>query len=272
MSAAAFVSNVRGEPAMALADAWRGSSCFLCCCGPSLATTPLELLNQRGLLTAAVNQAGATIPVRPNFWFAYDSPGRFHERIWCDPGIMKFVRAVHQNLNTRRFDASGNRWVSSRPVQDFPNVWFVDNGFGFTPEAFLGLAPPAFGGKFVQPDGHTRETKSVFLVAVRLLYWLGIREIYLVGADWHCRPEEPYGFAIAKSRGACGANNTTLEIVRQWMHAMRPHFEAAGLNVWNCTPGSKLDTFDFLDFTEAVNREVAKLPVIDTLRGIYQGC
>lgn len=265
-----FLFNATGQPAMVLENAYKGSACFLCGCGPSLNALPLERLNQRGLLVAALNQVGATIPCRPQFWFSVDAPGRFHERIWADPSIVKFAFRTLETARVRRW--SGRTWeYTGHKANEYPNTWFLDHQIGFDPETFLSCNPPTWGGHYMLDTGSNRKTQTVFLIALRMLYWLGIRTIYLLGADWHYAPENTYSFSVRESRGSCGTNNTTMGILGVWLAQLRPHLEAAGLTVYNCTPGSRLEAFDRLDFDLAVSLEVAKLPVVETLEGIYSG-
>ena len=58
-----------------LGDLYRGAAAFLICGGPSLLTHDLTQLQQRGVITLAVNNA-ATV-VRPNLWCCVDDPGNF---------------------------------------------------------------------------------------------------------------------------------------------------------------------------------------------------
>lgn len=76
-----------------LGGIYRGQSVFLVCSGPSLSGHDLSLLQQRGIVSLAVNNA-ATI-IRPQLWVSVDDPGNFCDAIWRDPGIWKFVPQGH---------------------------------------------------------------------------------------------------------------------------------------------------------------------------------
>src|SRR5262245_955195 len=79
----------RGGQAVRLHEMYAGQAAFLVCSGPSLADYDLGRLNERGILTMAVNNAASL--VRPNLWVSVDDPRNFLEAIWRDPGILKFV-------------------------------------------------------------------------------------------------------------------------------------------------------------------------------------
>lgn len=264
-----FLFDSHGRSCDHMADQARGASVFLCCGGPSLAETPLHLLDQRGITIAAVNQCGA-VNVRPHLWFSVDSPGRFHESLWRDPAVVKFTRRVIAKGQLRS-RINGEWQFNGVEARHCPNAFFYEHSFGFTPDNFLTLPKVAWGGK-AQIRGKDRDTKSVFLVALRMLYWLGFRTVYLVGADFHYRPERTYPFAIRKSPNACGANNNTMNILNRWMGELRPHFEAAGFGVYNATPNSRLTAFEAVDFADAVQAVALPQPTPDGVAGMYDGC
>lgn len=76
-----------------LGDTYRGHAAFLLCSGPSLVCHDLSRLNERGVLTMALNNAA--VVHRPQLWCSVDDPGHFCDAIWYDPGILKFVPLCH---------------------------------------------------------------------------------------------------------------------------------------------------------------------------------
>ncbi len=70
---------------ISLEGMFNGRAAFLICGGPSLNKHDLNLLDRRGVLTFAVNNAAAV--VRPNLWTCVDNPANFCEAIWSDPAI-----------------------------------------------------------------------------------------------------------------------------------------------------------------------------------------
>ena len=65
-------------------------SCFFIGGGPSISRQNLEPLTKRGIATFAVNNAGAKL-IKPTFWCCVDNPVSFHDVIWNDPTIIKFI-------------------------------------------------------------------------------------------------------------------------------------------------------------------------------------
>lgn len=261
-----FLFDSHGRSCDHMADQARGATVFLCCGGPSLATMPLHLLQQRGITIAAVNQCGA-VNVRPHLWFSVDDPGHFHESLWRDPAVTKFTRRVIANGQLR--SRIGDEWrTNGTEARHCPNVFFYEHSFGFTAETFLSLPRVAWGGK-AEIRGKNRDTKSVFLVALRMLYWLGYRRVVLVGADFHYRPEATYSFTNPKSPNACGTNNNTMRILDGWMAELRPYFEAAGFGIYNATPGSRLLAFDAVDFAAEVEAAALMQPTASDVAGMY---
>mgnify|MGYP006404818789 FL=1 len=76
---------------------YQGSKIFLVCSGPSLKDLNLSLLDNRGVVTMAINNSWCM--VKPDLWIGFDVPGRFHNDGWMDPSIMKIVPWHNRDLN-----------------------------------------------------------------------------------------------------------------------------------------------------------------------------
>lgn len=242
-----IVANRQDQPADHLAEQFAGGACVLVCGGPSVAQMDLSVLDQRGVFVAAVSQVAAT-HVRPHAWFSVDACTTYHEAIWRDPQIMKFV-ARNWTGNSERIPMQVNgEWLPSKtPAWKCPNVWFYDRGDRWAIDEFL-TAPYAMWQTLV--DGKPK--KSVMLVAIRLLHWLGFRTVYLIGCDFEMRRDAQYAFPATKGEGAYRSNNRTYNALNETFVALRPQFEAAGLRVFNATTGGRLDAFERVTFEEAV--------------------
>lgn len=261
------VVNWYGLAGDALRDHLRGAPVFLVCGGPSLNETDLGLLNQRGVIVAAVNQAAAT-HVRPQISITVDPPRKFHSAIWKDPAVLKLTRRVQSR--DRITEPAGSGWTTTGPkVRDLPNVWFYEHSYGFTPDDFLTRPRIAWGADF-KTGGGVRSTRNVMIAAMRLLYWLGARTVFLVGADFQMQAGRSYAFDDPKDARAAGTNNNSFGILNRWFHALGPHFEKHDFRVVNVTPGSHLDAFDRMDYTTAVAAVAAGVPPVDSVRGLYR--
>ena len=257
-----FCVNWYGHSGDALQHSLRGAPVFLVAGGPSINSLDLSLLQQRGITIAAVNQVGAT-HVRPHYWFSVDAPSHFHGSIWQDPAVAKFTR--HSNNRKKQSGTHGSE--SKAPVRDCPNTWFIQHSFGFDPATFLTTHKPTWGGTHGRQN---RQTKSCMLLALRMLYWLGSRTVFLVGADFSMKPGESYAFDEPKDARAAGTNNNGFAIMDGWFNQLKPHFAAADFRVVNCTPASRITAFPRMDYRRAVDMVVNQHPKVDSVRGMYR--
>jgi len=241
-------------------------TCFLVCGGPSLKSLDMTLLNQRGVMVAALNQAGATL-VRPHFWFAVDDPCRFHESIWLDPAIAKFVPRSVLGKPTARWD--GTAYVrTGRTAGSYPNVSsYRGVRSGFDPATFFTVPYVVWGGLY-DPHGERRKTRSVMLPALRTLHDLGFTRIVIIGADFHMEPRDPYAFDDPKDVESAAYNNRSYAILNEWFGQLRPFAEARGLAIQNATGGGALTAFERIGYETAV-REAA-LPSNPHVAGHYR--
>lgn len=255
----------RGEKATEMQGVYRGASAFLVLGGPSTNRQDLAALTRRGILVASVNNAGAGV-VRPNIWFSVDRPSKFHDAIWKDPTIMKIVKWAWrtQKIRERKGDDFHTR---DRLLKQYPNTWFIQSGTGWNPNTFLTDPIPTWGFDSnqgdVAPEGYP--ARSVMLIALRMLYWLGVRRLYLLGADFRMTEEQPYAFDTSGSAAKARSNNKVYRWLNNRLAEVRPHFERYGYRVVNCTPDSGLTAFPAMSLDEAIKECLAWFPErIDT--------
>lgn len=253
------------RPVPSLINLYRGASAFLLCGGPSLRyVDPCPLIERQGFVVMAVNNSPAILEpkyLRPDLWTCVDTPSHFLEHLWRDPGIMKFV-ASHKLGITLRSKRNG-RFVPAKgftPGQA-PNVWCYRRQAYFDPATFLTDPLLTWGtAKGIDGplgDGSDQDCRSVLLVAIRLLYALGVRSIYLLGADFHMGrgSGNQYGFGQSKDdERACASNNRKFGVLDRWFRLLRPILEASGMHIYNCTVGSHLGAFDAIGYAEAIGR------------------
>lgn len=264
-----IVVDSAGRPATCLEGRLAGSTAFLLCGGPSIADMDLTELDNRGIFTIAVNQCAATA-FRPNVFCCVDPPERFHEAIWRDPAVMKFTRRIHSHSRIRRIEPVTKilTTLDLSPHQ-CPNTWFFHDAFGFDAATFLDATAFVWGGTTTLNNGKAREIKNVMLCAVRLAYWLGVRRLIIVGADFWMQPGRPYGFDQAKESNACGSNNTTYGLLNRWFAELRPHAERLGFQIFNATVGGNLDAFPRIGFDAAVDMALEEIPKRIETAGLY---
>ena len=115
--------------------------------------------------------------------------------------------------------------------------------------------------------------RTVFLPALRVLYLLGFRKVYLLGVDFDMSETKKYHFDEERHQGAINCNNSTYAKLKEWLSLLRPKFEAARFRVYNCNLESKLDVFDKMPFVDAIKAATAHIgfPEEERTKGMYAG-
>ena len=240
-----------------LTGQYRGRSAFLICNGPSLVSGKydLSLLKYPGVMTYGMNNGPRT--VRPNFWSCVDDPVRFIKSIWLDPQIMKIV--PHAHAEKKIFD--NESWTDMKNqdgqpllVGDCPNVIYFHRNEKFMPDRFLFEDTVNWGDHSdVGPPG-MKGGRTVMLPCFKILFLLGFRRIYLLGADFTMTENYAYHFDEQRQKGAVNCNNNTYDKMRQiYFPQLKPYFDAEGFQVYNCNPDSAIDTFPYVSYEEAIS-------------------
>lgn len=236
-----------------LVDLYAGGSLFLVLNGPSFDERQRILLTPRpGILTMGINN-GAHL-FRPDLWTCVDDPRRFMSSIWEDPRITKFVPQEH----------FGRVCASGRRVGDLAQCIGYRRNDHFRPDWWLWEPTINWGNSKERGGG-----RSVMLVALRLAWLLGFRRVYLVGCDFDMTGDRGYWFPEQRTNQAVNNNLNSYRIIQGYFAALRPHFNAAGFEVLNCNPASKLEAFDHTDLRDAIIREASRLDLDATTEGMY---
>ena len=249
----------------ALRNLLRGATTFLVCGGPSLKHQDLTQLERRGVWSLAVNNAAGLY--RPSAFICADPPSKFHNGIWLDPQVMKFIPIP--KLSPKRGKL---RWKTENGFQhldttanDAPNVWGFDRRSWMAPDDSFFLDPQAAWGNHNDGVLRTGESKTVctMLLAVRMLYYLGSRTIFLLGVDFGMSPEHGYAFNQARDQAACDSNNQQFSIVNDWLCRMQNDgvFSRFGLKIFNCNQHSGLRAFPYVPYDAAVRFALRNYPV-----------
>lgn len=292
-SSAVFFNDRKEE--VPIKDIYQGRSAFLVCSGPSVNAMPLELLDQRGILLMGINNSMAALhyplwrgiykteqemldatmgdkwlreglmqqrQIRPHLWTSMDGSGKFVEQIFYDPQIVKFINITHINSHFRVRNEAGELVGSPQPLQECPNVLFWNRNTHFQSTNFLTESSISVGceGKS-QDDLGLGGCRVSMLPALKILYMLGVRTIYLLGCDFHMTEdsESPnYAFAQSTTVGGARSNNGYYATLNARFNALRPHFEEHGLRVVNTTPDSGLKSFETMNFRDAVREATAE--------------
>lgn len=227
-----------------LGDQYRGSSVFLIAGGPSFANINKSLLCQPGIMTMGLNNSVKTF--RPNMWCCVDNPQNFVRSVWLDPQIQKFVPLDHTN----KVIFNSDTWTEMETrVRDCPNVAYYRRNEMFKAKQFLWEDTCNWGNHSKWGGG-----RSVLLPALRILFYLGFRQVYLLGVDFNMDAAHTYHFDQGRAPGSIKGNSSTYELLKARFTELKPLFDREGFFVHNCNQDSKLDVFPKISFADALDR------------------
>lgn len=233
-----------------LGDMYKGSSAFLILGGPSFLNVDKSKLSQPGLLTMSTNNSVKSF--RSNMWVSVDDPTHFIKSIWLDPKIMKFVPICH----AEKFIFDNESWkLMDKRVGDCPNVFYYRRNENFNVDRFLWENTLNWGNHTKYGGG-----RSVLLPAIRILFYLGVRTVYLLGCDLKMDQKYTYHFEQKREQGSIKGNNSTYEKLKGWFELLKPKFDAEGFRVYNCNFDSELKTFPFKSLDDAIKETTCLLP------------
>jgi len=245
---------------------YKGAKIFLVCSGPSLNDLDLSLLDNRGVMTMAMNNSWCM--VKPDIWIGFDTPGRFHNQGWMDPSIMKIV-PWHRKEHRLNHRVGGEIVDMGIKAQDAPNCWFLSNNTTFNPETWFTEKSANWGGgvKGIEPEGGFRVT---MFGALRTLYYLGFQEVYLLGCDWEMPNDMnkgAYAWDELREPIVRDKNNDMYRWIGEVLEKLKPEFDRSGFQIYNCKEDSKLELFPFMSYEEAIQR--ATVPELEDTHGWY---
>lgn len=240
-----------------LRNAYQNAACFFIGSGPSLEKLNLDLLKERGILTFAVNNVAAYKNIKPNFWTSTDEPQSFHSCIWKDPTIIKFVRQE----NAIKLDPKLGKVV---------NLYTYNVNEDFNVKQFFDEPTINWGNQSSLVDAYRQKGgRSVLYAALRIMFYLGIRRVYLIGCDFKMIENRPYVFNQGKWSGGIKTNNNNYDIMNVRLKHLNEKALTLGYKIYNCTPDSHLTAFPNMLYEEAINKEKLETPT--SLAKMYGG-
>jgi len=147
------------------------------------------------------------------------------------------------------------QFFSHLTVGDCPNTVFCNLDTAFNPATFL--TEPCFNMGNHKDGGGGR---SVMLFALKTLFVLGFRRVFLVGCDWWMGQGYTYGFKEKRHTQAINNNNTTFGRVLSMFVQAQDHFKEEGFRIENCNPGSFLTCFPYRSLADAVGVATRNVP------------
>jgi len=237
-----------------LKNLYENSNLFLILSGPSIKKLDLSLLNKRGILTMGVNNSWAIY--KPNLWTIIDPITKMHFDGWNDPSILKFIPL--QSYNERLRNKKNNKFETTRfRTNDMPGVfYYIRSITGFNPNTFLNENFVNIGSSKIEPDVYgIYNQRCVMLAAFKIAYYLGIRKIFLLGADFKMEEgQNNYSFPQHRSTLSINGNNKLYKTMNTRFNGIEKLFNIShNLKIYNCNPDSNLKSFEFIDFNKAIS-------------------
>jgi hypothetical protein len=213
---------VDGTPAYDVEDMYSDQAVALICGGPSFLAVDHGMIRRSGILTMTLNNGVRTF--RSDLWLGVDSPRKFDRSLWRDRHITKFVPA--KRTSHRRVARSVGTYTYERS-----DTWCTEQVFA------PGNTIPWYN---VLGSGY----RTSMIDAIRVLFILGVRTIYLFGVDFFQSPEYGYHHTAPKFQAGIENNNRIYRNLSDRFILLRPLMEAAGLFIYNCNPTSHLTAFE----------------------------
>ena len=234
---------------------YKGHSAFLCLSGPSfknILDNHKDKLDR--LFTMSTNNSIRSY--RTDAWISVDDPTRFIKSCWLDPKIMKFIPSTH--FEKTLWDSYTNEPLK-RKVGECPNVYGFRRNNKFMANRWLTESTFNWGCHADLGGGRT-----VLLPAIKILYILGFRRIFLLGCDLNMNKNSKYHFDEERTKGAINCNKGTYKRIKEeYFPELKPYFDKAGLKVYNCNPDSALKVFPYMSFEEAYETSTSFMGDID---------
>lgn len=223
---------------------WANTAGFLVCGGPSVNKLPFHKLKERGVVSLAVNNIAAHVPVKA--WCFSDPHEKFHHALFRDPSIMTFAPTPKLGRNIR-VKSNGKFAYSNIAIKDCPNTYGFPRKTSLYPDKFLETYYAQWGHGGKQPENEREFTcLCTMLIGIRLMCYLGCTRIFTLGVDFWRAEEEQYAFNQKASRvnGRYDKENKMLERIK-------PNLQKHGIEIYNCNPESKCTAMDYVPFEDA---------------------
>ena len=243
-----FFFSAERNPDYSSVGRYKGATAFLIGGGPSFRDVDKGPL--KNCFTMCMNNCISQF--RGDSFICVDDPCRFMLSAWLDPKIQKFVPFT--NAEKQLWDS---RWINGRQiwepsghqVRTCPNVTYFTRNSKFVGNRFFTEATINWGCS--EQWGGCR---SVMISAIRILFLLGFRKIYLVGVDCRMTEEDKYCFSDGrpKKQGVRGNNNTYDRMNKEYMPAIKKEGSRYGLKIYNTNINSGLKTFEYVPLQNAI--------------------
>jgi hypothetical protein len=165
------------------------------------------------------------------------------------------------------YDVPENVGLFDNNGRECPNLVYFRRNEKFEPKRFLWEYTFNWGDHSKWGGGRT-----CMLAALKILFVLGFREVYLLGCDLQMDEDKKYHFHEERDKGAQKGNMSTYKkMIEVYYPQLKKQFDKYGFNVHNCNPDSRLKVFPYLPYEEAVNRASGPMDIDTELSyGMYK--
>ena len=255
------VHNRDREIVTGLEGLWRPSNAFLVGSGPSFTSMRARTLEKRGVASMGINNAAGF--VRTSAMVFSDPVKKFHHGIFFDPTIIKFCPL--KKLSNRIRAKVGDKFETTRHhLRDCPCV------FGFATKKIFN--PGDFFFTEWASVGSRESGMFTMFLGLRLLHFLGVRRVFLVGVDFNMPEEQHYCYGSREQmEDFRQGNNEKYPLIAKMLNDLKnTSFKAAKFEVYNCNEDSRLSCFPYVPFIDAVGLCRGLTPEVPNLEGWYR--
>lgn len=252
-----------------LHNIYNNRACYLIAGGPSINPTvfknnygvDIDELNNPNIFKITINNAAKII--RPQLTIQGDSIDKFIASQYLDSTIMNFVS--NGKRDSHIYNSQDNTLLDVR-IKDCPNTYIYELATGFDSNTWLNSKKVIWGNEantYDKDDGQNKGARSTFLAAIRLLYHLGFRSIFLIGADFTMSKDYKYAFAQDRNPGSISNNNHIYKCLNNRFDKLQKTFLDNKFYIYNCNKQSHLKSFPFLSLSDALKSSQAEMANID---------
>ena len=197
---------------------------------PSLKEQPIELIQQRGVVTMAINNAA--LHFRPTMWVSGDRPECYDPQILHDGTIMKFAPTHYAHAMLGKIHYA-----------QYPNIYFYEQESDIPWDEYLA------------PRNGVPWYSNTLFVGIHILYQMGFRRIILAGSDFgFSKNGDMYAHQVKLGNMEKKWNLDLYNSLVRELRMLKPILDKAGLTLMDCSKYSRISqTYKHITMEEAVD-------------------
>lgn len=226
----------------------KGERCFIIATGPSLTLEDIETLKNNNEITFGINSCVKLFDKtnwRPTYYCVTDG------RVWNS--LKEFIK--NEDLNHIFYqkgkvacDIKNSEVMTLEPTADS----YQYTRYYKRTHHVLNLFSQKFSKDIskIMFDGYT-----VIFAVIQLAYYMGFKDIYLLGTDCNFTSGNTYSKIADYANGVPERNANTENILFAGYDSIRKQLEGSNCNIYNATRGGKLEIFKRVNFNYLFNEK-----------------